>query len=90
MNKLTVCVLFGGVSPEHEVSLRSAETVLRHLDTEKYRVLPVGITKDGHWMLYGPDQYDALPSGRWEQCPDNRAAILSPARGQGLLERRGR
>ncbi len=85
MNKLTVCVLFGGVSPEHEVSLRSAETVLHHLDPERYHILPVGITRDGHWMLYGSNDYSALPSGRWEQCPDNRPAILSPARGQGLL-----
>ena len=85
MNQLTLCVLFGGVSPEHEVSLRSAETVLSHLDRTRYRILPVGITRDGHWMLYGSDQYDALPSGRWEQCPANRPAILSPARGQGLL-----
>lgn len=85
MNQLTVCVLFGGVSPEHEVSLRSAETVLRHLNPENYQILPVGITRDGHWMLYGSDNYSALPSGQWEQCPENRPAILSPARGQGLL-----
>ncbi len=85
MNKLTVCVLFGGVSPEHEVSLRSAETVLSHLDPEKYQILPVGITRSGHWMLYGSDDYSALPSGKWEQCPQNQPAILSPARGQGLL-----
>jgi len=85
MNQLTVCVLFGGVSPEHEVSLRSAETVLRHLNPENYQILPVGITRDGHWMLYGSDDYGALPSGRWEQCPENRPAILSPARGQGLI-----
>lgn len=85
MNKLTVCVLFGGMSPEHEVSLRSAETILSNLDTELYHILPVGITRDGHWMLYGSEDYSALPSGRWEQCPDNHPAILSPARGQGLL-----
>ena len=85
MNKLTVCVLFGGVSPEHEVSLRSAETVLSNLNTDLYHMLPVGITRDGHWMLYGSNDYSALPSGRWEQCPDNRPAVLSPARGQGLL-----
>ena len=51
MNQLTLCVLFGGVSPEHEVSLRSAETVLSHLDRTRYRILPVGITRDGPWML---------------------------------------
>ena len=35
MSKLNVCVLFGGISPEHEVSLRSAESVLNNLDPEK-------------------------------------------------------
>ena len=53
MKKLSVCVLFGGVSPEHEVSLRSAESVLNHLNQEKYNVFPVGITKNGDWVLYG-------------------------------------
>ena len=45
MSKLNVCVLFGGISPEHEVSLRSAESVLNNLNKEKYNILPVGITK---------------------------------------------
>ena len=47
VKKLSVCVLFGGVSPEHEVSLRSAESVLNNLDKEKYNIFPVGITKTG-------------------------------------------
>ena len=55
MKKLKVAVLFGGASSEHEVSRMSATSVLNNLDTEKYDVLPVGITKDGRWYLYsGP------------------------------------
>ena len=42
MRKLNVCVLFGGMSPEYEVSLRSAESVLNNLNKEKYNVFPVG------------------------------------------------
>ena len=38
MKKLSVCILFGGISPEHEVSLRSAESVLNHIDQEKYEI----------------------------------------------------
>ena len=53
LRKLSVCVLFGGVSPEHEVSLRSAESVLRNMNQEKYNIFPVGITKDGEWILFG-------------------------------------
>ena len=85
MSKLNVCVLFGGISPEHEVSLRSAESVLNHLDTEKYNIYPVGITKDGDWILYGGDDYALLPNGQWQQHPGNRKATISPIRGQGLL-----
>ena len=57
MKKRNVCVLFGGMSPEHEVSLRSAEYVLENLDPEKYNVFPVGITKDGDWVLYTGGDY---------------------------------
>ena len=85
MKKLSVCILFGGVSPEHEVSLRSAESVLNNIDHEKYNVFPVGITKAGDWILFGGKDYSMLPAGTWEQCPQNRQAALSPVRGQGLL-----
>ena len=85
MGKLSVCVLFGGISPEHEVSLRSAESVLQNLDPEKYNIIPVGITKEGDWILYGGTDYSDLPAGRWLNHPDNRRATISPIRGQGLL-----
>ena len=83
MKKINVCVLFGGISPEHEVSLRSAESVLNNLDAEKYRVLPVGITKEGQWLLFGGKDYSMLPANTW-QSQTVRAA-LSPVHGQGLL-----
>ena len=85
MAKLNVCVLFGGMSPEHAVSLRSAESVLNHMDTEKYNIFPVGITKTGDWILYGGTDYSQLPTGKWVECPDNRKAAISPISGQGLL-----
>jgi D-alanine-D-alanine ligase len=49
VKKLTVALLFGGKSGEHEVSLRSAASVLKALDRQKYNVIPIGITKDGQW-----------------------------------------
>ena len=85
MKKPSVCILFGGVSPEHEVSLRSAESVLNNLDHGKYEVFPVGITKEGDWILYGGGDYSLLPGGAWKDHPGNRRAALSPVRGQGLL-----
>ncbi len=89
MKKLSVCVLFGGISPEHDVSLRSAESVLNNMDPEKYNIFPVGITKAGDWILFGGDDYSMLPSGTWMEHPDNRRATISPVRGQGLLSFEG-
>ena len=87
--KLSVCILFGGMSPEHEVSLRSAESVLNNIDHEKYNVFPVGITKDGDWMLFGGKDYAELPAGTWMNNAANCRAAISPIRGQGLLRFEG-
>ena len=85
LKKLSVCILFGGISPEHEVSLRSAESVLNNIDHEKYNIFPVGITKEGDWILFGGKDYSMLPAGTWQNCEQNRRAALSPVHGQGLL-----
>ncbi len=50
MNKLRVGILFGGRSGEHEVSLLSAASVFNAIDKNKYEVVPIGITKEGHWV----------------------------------------
>jgi len=50
MKKLRVGILFGGRSGEHEVSLLSAASVLQAIDRDKYEVVPIGITKQGHWL----------------------------------------
>lgn len=87
--KIRVCVLFGGVSPEHDVSLRSAESVLNHIDHEKYDVLPVGITKAGKWILYAGNDYSKLPTEQWLDEENNCPVAISPVRGQGLIVFRG-
>src|SRR5216684_240654 len=48
---LRVGILFGGRSGEHEVSLASAASVIRGLDPDKYEAVPIGITKEGHWLI---------------------------------------
>lgn len=50
--KLNLIVLFGGRSGEHDVSLSSAKSVLGALDSKKYRIYRVGISRSGEW-LYG-------------------------------------
>ncbi len=80
--KLRVGVIFGGRSGEHEVSLASAASVIRALDAEKYEAVPIGITKDGRWLVGGGAQKllaDVLKSGeRVSLPPDPTAASLVP------------
>lgn len=49
--KIRVAVLYGGRSGEHEVSLRSAASVIHHLSSERYEIVPIGIDKQGRWHL---------------------------------------
>ena len=79
---LRVGVLFGGRSGEHEVSLASAASVIRALDPEKYEAVPIGITKDGRWLVGSGAQKllaEVLKSGeRVLLPPDPTAASLVP------------
>lgn len=61
--KITVGVIFGGQSGEHEVSLVSAKSVIDGLEKEKYNVIPIGIMKTGHW-IYGRDALYFLKNGQ--------------------------
>jgi D-alanine-D-alanine ligase len=80
--RLRVGILFGGRSGEHEVSLASATSVIRALDPEKYEAIPIGITKDGRWLVGGGALKllpDVLRSGeRVILPPDPSAAALVP------------
>ena len=69
--KMRIGILFGGRSGEHEVSLRSARSVLQAIDREKYSVSLIGITKNGRW-IGGENPLAALEDGdeAIEQCPD--------------------
>src|SRR5260370_9927983 len=49
--RLRVGVLFGGRSGEHEISLRSALTVMSAMDPAQYEIVPIGIGRDGRWYL---------------------------------------
>jgi D-alanine-D-alanine ligase len=49
--KIRVAVVFGGRGPEHSVSCMGGGNMLRSIDRDKYEVVPVGITRDGNWML---------------------------------------
>lgn len=70
MKKLTVALLFGGRSGEHEVSLQSARSVMDQIDRERFNVVPVGISKDGQWLV---------GENIWQKLNDNILSGLSEA-----------
>ena len=71
-----ICVIFGGQSPEHDISRKSVTSVLNNLDKEKYEITMIGITKQGGWYLYDGDYAD-IEDGSWEKH-DNKKAVVSP------------
>lgn len=73
--KLRIGVVFGGRSGEHEVSLRSARSVMDALDREKYDVVPIGITKSGQWLV--GDAMGLLADGKSDA--QTTSVILPPA-----------
>jgi D-alanine-D-alanine ligase len=83
--KLTLCVLFGGQSSEHEISRISATSVIKNLNKEKYDIVTIGITKDGKWLLYqGP--VDKIATGEWENGHVVRAVISPDAKMNGIIK----
>lgn len=80
MSKLRVGVIFGGRSGEHEISLRSALSIMSAMDPERYQVVPIGIARSGHWYLYD----DALRmlgeavAHQGELCPADAQVSLLP------------
>lgn len=78
MEKIKVCVIFGGQSPEHEISRKSVTSVINNLNKEKYDISVIGITKEGEWFLYTGDIAN-IKGGEWEQDTANKKkAIISP------------
>jgi D-alanine-D-alanine ligase len=51
MKKIRVGVIYGGKSGEHEVSIASAASIIKHLDRGRYEPVPIHIAKDGRWAL---------------------------------------
>lgn len=73
---LKVGIIFGGKSGEHEISLMSATSVIRAIDSKKYEIVPIGITREGKWLLYdGP--IDHIEEGNWQEFAE-RALTENP------------
>lgn len=88
--KLRVGILFGGRSGEHEVSLLSAASVLKAIDRTRYEVVPIGITKQGRWLISG--DAERLLSGDFPDTgtlragdPQHTAPAALLAKGEGVI-----
>jgi D-alanine-D-alanine ligase len=72
-----VAVVFGGRSTEHAVSCVSAGSVLAAIDRERYDVVPVGISREGRWVLAGEElQHLAITGGDLPEVPGEGAAVV--------------
>jgi D-alanine-D-alanine ligase len=78
MRKIRVAVVFGGRSTEHGISCLSAGSVLAHLDSDRYEVVPVGITRDGAWVLGNEDPQRLAITDRKEPEVVSGTAIALP------------
>jgi D-alanine-D-alanine ligase len=86
---MNVCILYGGRSGEHEVSLRSAASVAANLDAARHRLTAIGIARDGAWHLQArivrrsiPGEGSSMGQGSSAR-PSMDAADLGPSMGQG-------
>lgn len=73
-----MAVVYGGRSSEHGVSVVSAGSVLSALDPERYEVIPVGITRDGGWLLTEVDPEKLQVSGRSLPEVETGSAVVLP------------
>jgi len=86
MNKKKVAVVFGGFSPEYEVSLKSSYSIINAIDCEKYEIILLGITNKGQWYRYY-GAVDDIPTDKWHTDDKLlKKAYISPERGGGLIE----
>jgi D-alanine-D-alanine ligase len=91
--RTTVAVLFGGQSPEHEVSVRSARTVLRALHEGGFATVPVGIARDGRWYVLDSENLqrtealeNVVAAGEPAMvCPGERPCVLRGSKTAGAL-----
>jgi len=81
--KIRVGVIFGGRSGEHEVSLRSAESIIHAMDKSKYEVIPIGITHKGKWLTSG-NANALLPQAIMASNHHQPVAIIGDPTRQGL------
>ena len=92
MEKIKVGVIYGGRSGEHEISVRSAKTVIEQIDKDKYEVTPIAISREGNWL--NPQESLKLFAAETQQLlaentanfSDSPVALIGDTRYQGLAK----
>jgi len=84
MSKIRLGLIFGGRSAEHEVSLRSARSVLKAINRDKYDMTLIGISKEGRWLA-GADPLAALAAGGGEAAAAPEAMLSAEPGKRALL-----
>ena len=82
--KKNIAILFGGKSSEYEVSLSSSYALLSNIDTEKYNLYKIGITKDGLWYLFEGD-IEEIRLDTWHKNEGISPLLISPDNGHGVI-----
>ena len=85
MTKKKLVVIFGGRSSEHEVSCISVQTVAKAVDTDKYDMTLIGITKDGKWLK--ADSIESIADGSWYDSQVR--AVISPDSAKEIIIKDG-
>ena len=78
VSKIRVAVVFGGRSSEHAISCVTAGAVMAAIDRDRYEVLPIGIARDGRWVLASGDQRLAIQDGRLPEVSGEGSALALP------------
>jgi len=90
MEKVRIGVVFGGRSGEHEISVRSASTVIKLIDKERYDVVPIAIERSGKWLNPSkssrllPDDVSSLVQDFANDYEDSTVAVLGDTSFKGL------
>lgn len=82
--RIRVGVIFGGRSGEHEVSLRSARSIIDALDSRMYEIVPIAITKEGRWLAHTIQQGELLDTVRATEHGEGVAIIGDPSQ-RGIM-----
>ncbi|AKU16351.1 D-alanine--D-alanine ligase family protein [Luteipulveratus mongoliensis] len=85
--KPRVAIVFGGRSSEHMVSCATAAGVMQAIDRDRFDVLPIGIARDGRWLLMADDPEPLMLTASQQPEVDGATSVVVPTDpgGKGVL-----